>query len=506
MFSYTWIDISLAVVAIYLVKQISASWHPAPFPPGPKPLPLIGNMLDIPSIGSWLTFSEWATKFGDIIHVRVPGKHIIVLNSPRLAIDMLDRKGSKYSDRPSVPMAGELVGGKLMSVFLPYGHRFRESRKLFQRAMGTRVAVEAYNSIEKVETRKFLQRVCENPEELSAHIRTTAGAIILRVSYGYEVKDDHDPLVDLAEKALVAIAVGSSPSFLVNIIPLLKYVPSWLPGAEFKSQAREWSFIMQDMVNKPYQFVKEQLASGTAPKSFTSNSLDGRVLTDEYESLVKWVGASMYAGGAGPTISSANAFFLAMTLFPEVQKKAQVEIDSVVGSDRLPAFSDRKSLPYVDALVKEVFRWHVVVPLGFVHRTTEDDIHDGYYIPKGSWVFPNAWFMLRDPRTYANPSMFDPKRFLPRNGIRPERDPRTICFGFGRRICPGLHLADASLWLMAAMTLAVFDISKFIENGVKKVPEVEPTLEMLSHPKPFKCNIKPRSVKALELIQQEVQD
>ncbi|KAG6330226.1 hypothetical protein ID866_8863 [Astraeus odoratus] len=502
MSDYIWLGIPLALATVYVAKRFIYSPPPAPLPPGPTPLPFFGNMLDVPSIRPWLTFSEWANKFGDIMHVGVPGKHIIVLNNPKLAVEMLEKKSSKYSDRPPVPMTGELVGGSNLSVLLPYGDRFRESRRLFQRTMGTRAAVGSYYTIEEAETHKFLQRICSSPDRLTAHIRTTAGAILLRISYGYEVKDEQDPLVDLAERGAYIISAGAAPAFLVNVIPILKYVPAWFPGGGFKAKAREWKAVLQEMADRPFQTVKEQLASGVAPKSFTSDLLDGRTLSQEYETVAKWVAASIYAGGADTIFSSTYAFFLAMTLFPEAQKKAHAEIDAVIGPDRLPRFSDRSSLPYVEALVKEVHRWHVVVPMGFVHRTTDDDIHNGYYIPKGSWVFPNTWFMLRDPRSYPNPSVFNPDRFLAREGHEPEPDPRTICFGFGRRFAylpVGLHLADASVWLTAVMTLAVFDIGKIVENGVEVTPEVDPTPEML------RCTIKPRSAKALELIQQDVQ-
>ena len=83
---------------------------------------------------------------------------------------------------------------------------------------------------------------------------------------------------------------------------------------------------------------------------------------------------------------------MAMALFPEAQRKAQEEIDRVVGTDRLPTFEDRENLPYVDALVKEALRWHPVVPMGVPHVTTEDDIYEGYFIPKGSILLPNIWY------------------------------------------------------------------------------------------------------------------
>lgn len=91
------------------------------------------------------------------------------------------------------------------------------------------------------------------------------------------------------------------------------------------------------------------------------------------------------------TVSSIGTFFLMMALTPEVQIKAQDEIDRVVGTGRLPTLADRNRLPYVSAVVKEVFRWHPVVPMGVPHMSTADDMYDGYYIPKGSILMPNIW-------------------------------------------------------------------------------------------------------------------
>ncbi|KAG6901544.1 hypothetical protein C0995_010654 [Termitomyces sp. Mi166 len=174
-----------------------------------------------------------------------------------------------------------------------------------------------------------------------------------------------------------------------------------------------------------------------------------------------------------------------MALNPEVMKKAQTEIDSVVGNDRLPTFEDRQYLPYVDALAKEVFRWNVVVPNGVAHRSIKDDVHDGYFIPKGTLVIANIRGLLHDPEVYPDPYQFKPERFIATGDKS------------------GLHLADASVFISCAMSLAVFDISKSVENGVIIEPVHENTEGTISHPKPYKCSIKPRSEKAVSLIQAE---
>ncbi|KAG2033225.1 cytochrome P450 [Suillus americanus] len=501
----TWLDLlCLTGVGVYLVKQVVIKKNPAPYPPGPRGWPLIGNVLDMPRIKPQLTFTEWGQKYGDITHIEVLGRHIIVLNSTKTALEMMDGKRTLYSDRPVLPMAGELVGWKDSLPFLPYGDRFRQQRKNLHRVIGSRAAVDVYSNIEEVETRRFLKRVLAKPDQLQTLVRHTAGAIILRISHGYEVKENNDPFVDLADHVINNGSQAAAPgAYVVDILPFLAKVPAWFPGAGFKRIARKWRETLEEMVSAPHNLVKDQMVAGSAPVSFTSNLLEGRDVSAEEDYDVKWSALSLYAGGADTTVSAIYSLFLAMTLFPDVQKKAQAEIDAVVGPARLPTFADRDSLPYTEALVKEVLRWNAVVPTGFPHRVNEDDIHDGYYIPKGSVVMPNIWFMLNDPRTYANPSQFNPERFLAKDGKEPETEPRTACFGFGRRICPGIHLADASIWISTAMSLAVFDISKVVENGVEITPDVEPSPGTISHPKPFKCSIKPRSATALGLIEQD---
>ncbi|KAG2064898.1 cytochrome P450 [Suillus decipiens] len=497
----------LTGIGVYLVRQVVIKKNPAPYPPGPRGWPLIGNVLDMPRIKPWLTFTEWGRKYGDITHIEVLGRHIIVLNSVKTAMEMMDSKSTLYSDRPILPMAGELVGWKDSLPFLPYGDRFRQQRRNFYKVIGSRAAVNVYNEIEEVETRRFLKRVLAKPDQLQEHVRHTASAVILRISHGYEVKENNDPFVNLANSVTEHCSQATAPgAFLVDILPFLAKVPAWFPGAGFKRIACEWHRALEEMVSAPHQFVKDQMIAGIAPTSFTSNLLEGSDVSAEQEHTVKWSAFSLYAGGSDTTISAIYSLFLAMTLFPDVQKKAQAEIDAVVGLDRLPSFADRDSLPYTEALVKEVLRWNVVFPTGFPHCVTEDDIHDGYYIPKGSLVIPNMWSMLNDPHTYANPSQFDPERFLAKDGKEPETEPRTVCFGFGRRqyLSRCLHLADASIWISTAMSLAVFDISKVVENGIEITPEVEPLPGTASHPKPFKCSIKPRSATARALIEQDV--
>ncbi|KAK0240536.1 cytochrome P450 [Armillaria nabsnona] len=499
------LDISITLVGLIF------AWHlfrrtrriTTQFPPGPRGLPLIGNLLDMPSQKEWLTFAKWGEKYGDITSVSILGQRMVVVNSVQMAMTLLDKKSSISSDRPLVAMGGELIGWKNSLGFMSYGPRFRNFRRLAHQLFGNNATMKAFLPMVELETHRFLKRISAKPEELSAHIRKTAGAIILQISHGYAVQEENDPFVKLAEEAMDQFSLSTAPGgFLVNLIPILCYIPEWFPGAGFKRTAREWASTLHDFVEQPHNYVKQEMADGKARLSLTSSQLEGGVGAEE-EFDIKWLAGSLYAGGADTTVASVYAFFKAMLLYPEVQAKAQAEIDAVIGDDRLPRFDDRERLPYINALVLEVTRWHNVGPTGIPHCVTEDVVQSGYFIPKGSLILANIWKMLHDPTVYNEPFKFNPDRFIRTETKEAELDPYKMVFGFGRRICPGRVLADASVFMSCAMVLAVFDISKYSENGVVFEPDTEHTAGTISHPTPFKCTIQARSRKAMDLINEE---
>jgi len=450
----------------------------------------------MPTEKEWLTFAQWGEKYGKLSSVTVLGQTLIIVNSANIAKDMLDKNSAIYSDRPVIPMGGELCGWKNTLVLLPYGNRFRNYRRFAHQLFGNATTMKSFHPVEEVETHRFLKRLLSRPAEFSEHIRKTAGAIILRISHGYQVGEGTDLFVTLADRATEQFALSTSNStFLVNLVPFLQYIPEWVPGASFQKTAKEWASTLNEMVDMPYNFVKKQIAAGSAEPSFVSKLVEGQTLSAEQEFEIKWSSASLYSGGADTTVSAIYSFFKALALYPEVQAKAQEEIDSVVGNDRLPSFEDRDHLPYIQALTKEALRWHAVVPIGVPHRVTEDNVFNGYFIPKGSLVLTNIWQMNHDPEVYSDPMSFRPERFM---GPKPEMDPAEACFGFGRRICPGRVLADASIFISCAMVLAVFNVSKYSEDGFIDTDQSTGTI---SHPSVFKCSISPRSDRAVALIQ-----
>ncbi|KAI0332487.1 cytochrome P450 [Cubamyces sp. BRFM 1775] len=496
----TLLDAAAILVAVILLNSFLKKKPRGPLPPGPKGLPLIGNLLDMPASHEWRTFAQWGERWGDIMSVTFLGQPYVILNSAKHAIEMLEKKSSIYSSRPIIPVGGELVGWNRTLALLPYGNKFREYRRLIFQLIGSRKNMERFMPLVENKTRDLVFEIFQEPNELLKHIRKSAGAIILMMSHGYQVQDENDPFVATVDEAMEQFAVCTAPgAFLANIFPALAHIPAWFPGAGFRKIAAAWRRTLDEMCDKPHEFVKQRMAAGTDIPNFTSNNLEGDI-TPEREELVKNAASSLYAGGADTTVSAINTFYLAMTLHPEVQEKAQAEIEAVIGTDRLPTAEDRDNLPYLNAIYLEVLRWNNVAPLAIPHRVIEDDFYAGYYIPKDTIVIANVWRMLHDPETYNDPMSFNPERFMAAPGKEPEADPRSMAFGFGRRICPGLQLADASVFMAIAMSLAVFKISKVVENGQVLEPSTDYTSGTVSHPPAYKCDIKPRNAKAEALL------
>ncbi|KAK6995682.1 OrdA protein [Favolaschia claudopus] len=438
------------------------------------------NVLDMPSTMEWLKFADWGAKWGDICSVSLFGQPIVILNSATI-IEDLNENTAAFSTRPRLPMAGELVGYDQTLVLIPYGPRFRTYRKYFANQIGSLGGVQQVIVME-TEIHRFLKRLLLNPgaDAISNHLRKLTGAIILRITYGIEVQEENDPFEN---------------AFLVDVFPDMLRIPEIL--APFKQTARIWARETKDMVEAPYHFVRQQMTSGTAPISFVSSLLkEEEKLSEEDLRDIKFTAASFYGGKlnftgaaeahgnnrrADTSAAAMQAFFLAMVLAPEVQREAQTEIDSVVGTTRLPLFSDREQLPYVSAVVTELLRWHSVAPLGVPHAAMEDTVINGHFIPEGSVIIANLWNILNDPETYPKPDKFDPTRYL---RPFPQRDPRTVCFGF------------FSLFCTVASILATFDISR----APGPLPVHENTQGTISHPKPFDCVVKPRSDHAVTLI------
>ncbi|KDQ58241.1 hypothetical protein JAAARDRAFT_57969 [Jaapia argillacea MUCL 33604] len=471
------VTVVVAVAAVFLLRQWNHSRRSGglPFPPGPTPEPFIGNLRHIPKDKPWVTYVQWGKQYGgEVVSFESFGTRVVVLNSARVASDLLEKRGAIYSDRDQNSMRKEITGGKwVLFSQMNYTDEFRKHRKVVNAAFNP-TAVRAYYSCQEKEAYTLLPRLLDDAKNYSNHLRRATASIVLTVTYGHEVTTDDDDLVKLNEDAMQHNAQLIDPTnFLFNFVPVLRYLPSWMPGTGFREFVRLCREYNRQTAEIPFGIVKEQMVSGTAQPSYTTKLLEeqGSITGEEdEEGIIKYTASLMYAAGSDTTLMSLKSFILAMLLFPDVQKKIQAELDSVLGRDTLPTFSDHDFLPYLHLCAMETMRWKPVAPMGVPHAVQHDDVYEGMFIPEGSTIIANQWAILQDENMYPNPKRFWPERW---DGRFPDaRDSRMFAFGFNRRMCPGRHLAMNSFFIMAASLLAVFNIEKAKDAEGNEIPVV----------------------------------
>ncbi|KIJ48753.1 hypothetical protein M422DRAFT_28227 [Sphaerobolus stellatus SS14] len=475
-------------------------------PPGPPKRIFVGNAWDMPKEREWETFGKWAKEYGEIVYLKIVNTDVIVVNSRRMVYELFDKRSAIYSDRPNFSMLNDVMGFGWALPFQRYGERWRRHRRAMQQKFHGGV-VDKFKPSQAKHSRDLLRRLLLTPEEYVEHLRHVTGSIIMEVTYGIHVQPKEDPYIMAAEEALQGLGEAGAPgAFWVEIFPWMKYIPHWVPGATFKQKGRMWAKNISDMKELPFSDAKNAILQGKADFSFVTSHLED--LTNEKDvppdqvDVIKNTAGTVFGGGADTTVNTMLTFMLAMARFPNAQRKAQEELDRVLGGVRLVEFEDQSELPYIAAVCKELLRWHPLLPQGAAHAALKEDVVGEYFIPKGTIVLGNTWALLHNEDDFGpDTDKFIPERFL--NSVI--RDPSvTGAFGYGRRICPGRHMAENSLFIQIASILQVFDVSGPRDSTGKELPlEYEFKTGIFSFPVNFKCCIIPRSQAARELILQD---
>ncbi|KIJ62861.1 hypothetical protein HYDPIDRAFT_30007 [Hydnomerulius pinastri MD-312] len=517
--------VTIAILAPFILLTLKSlirkrRENPAglPLPPGPPRFPIVGNLFGIKDLGrQWLTYADWSKKYGDILYVEILGQKMLILNSEKVADELLDKRSQNYSDRPQVPMV-TLMGWEFNTGLLPYGPLWRKQRKVMHQALNLQAMIK-YRHIQLNNVRQLVRNILQVPDEMEAHLKTQV-LCHLALVYGYEMESRNDLFASIADRATEMLVNSIFPGVvLVNAFPVFQYLPEWFPGAGFKKYAKQCRKLTRQLRDLPYEYVQRQMVfvhfnllrreltqlgkvEGIAPHSVVSEMLEH----NEEEDVIKSVAGTMYTAAVETSSSALSAFVMAMIIFPSVQEKAQAEIDRITGESRLPDFSDRESMVYMEATYREVLRWSQVGPLGAPHMTTNSDIYNGHFIPKGTMVFVNIRSITHNEEKYPDPMRFIPERYIGADGQLTD-DLAQQQFGFGRRICVGKYLAEASVWIAMVSILAVFNIGKAKDEqgrDIDVIPEFKSGTP--SRPKPYSFSITPRSPRTAGLAQDAESD
>ncbi|KAJ3565871.1 hypothetical protein NP233_g7365 [Leucocoprinus birnbaumii] len=459
------------------------------YPPGPpKWIPWAGSLAYMPKHNPWEMYEKLGKECNsDIVHLQGAGMNIILLNSEEAAMDLLDKRSAIYSSRPAFSIVETLGWEWLMSNML-YTPAWRERRKLFTKHLHPSKPELVQDKFLSMIRDRLIPNLLKNPEDWVGIFRLAIGSTIISLAYGIPLDSEPsrftsspasttksdttnrptmDSLIQLAEASVKSINTAyAEGAVIVDLVPVLKHFPSWFPGLGFKAKLPEWRKLGADFHNLPFD------AEGKAEDSFISACLEEGAESDV--EVVKDTAGMMFAGGVDTMLAVIHTFVLAMLLRPETQKRAQQELDQLLATEKrhVIEWEDRDKLPYLTALVREVLRWRPAAPLAVPHASTQDDEYKGYFIPKNSMIIPNAYLMLHDETKYGpRPEEFRPERFLDESGKLKSgmKDPADVAFGFGRRVCPGAHVALYAVFMVAAHILTTFDIESAVDEVVPRL-------------------------------------
>nr|OQO15565.1 hypothetical protein B0A51_17650 [Rachicladosporium sp. CCFEE 5018] len=460
-------------------------------------IPYIGRVHDIPFKHNWIKFKEWGDKYGPIYQSTLFGENHIWVMRESIAHEILGKRGAIYSDRPGIPA---VPGSKSEGEYLPllgFNDAWKRQRKFGHTILQAGNYHNSYHNLPAAESSRLLIKLLEEPLEYSHWLDQYTSRMICRLAYGFP---DHS--VDLKKNAF-DLLFGISPSGrLPNLLPHLMYLPKQLNPWKIAEQKRhDWEkelyFGWRDQ-------VKREMAEGTAKPSWMKTYYDAKEGSFGFGEHEAAYAVGMMALAGVQTIGSPlNTFMFAMVQYPEWYEKLQNEIDSVCGS-RPPSMADAPRLPTLRAILKEGLRWRPPVPTGIPHESVEDDVWNGYFIPKGSHVHPLEWAMSRDPEVYPDAEEYKPDRWLdPKYPTykEPLSAYPTIMnhhqFGFGRRICQGMELVDAEL--MTACGAIAWGLSLKKNDDLVPHPKGYTSL-LITKPEPFGFELKPRSEQRAEQI------
>ncbi|PVF96180.1 cytochrome P450 [Serendipita vermifera] len=373
----------------------------------------------------------------------------------------MDKRANIYSGRPYTTMMNKLMYHEWTPIFAQPGRAHTQQRKLLRKAVGPQ-SVHEYDRIIQTSISNLLEKLLTSDEDPYLPVSREIGALVIQCAYGEKVYREHgQDMVETNAARSKLTAVVFTRFWMVNVFPfrhLVQYIPAWFPGAAFRRMSPEGTRLGKKVRFEGFNHVEKDLANGIVDESLiTKNINDPGISKDHLRDVV----GTMYLAGFETTSVSITNFLYAVMLHPEVQKRIHDELDDQIGGGRLPSMAEIESLPYFNAAWNESMRWNVTIPLGVPHVSTDDDVWNGYYIPKGSIIQYNIGCMLRDPQMFGDDAdSYNPDRFLPECNPRASEIPdiSSIPFGFGKRICPGRHLAERMALMISAAILSTYEI------------------------------------------------
>uniref|UniRef100_A0A8I5YN29 Uncharacterized protein n=1 Tax=Pongo abelii TaxID=9601 RepID=A0A8I5YN29_PONAB len=458
------ITLVICLSCLILLSLWNGSYAKGKLPPGPTPLPIVGNILQLNIKNISKSISMLAKDYGPVFTVYFGMKPTVVLHGYKAIKEALIDQGKEFSGRASFPVLDKIAQG--YGVIYSNGETWKQTRHfclMVLRNMGMgkktiedRIQEEALCLVEAL--KKTNASPCDPTFLLGCVPCNVISSIIFQNRFDYS-----DQKFQALMKCFNEIFENASTSWiqLYNAFPFLRVFPG-SHNVIFKNYALQRSFILEKVkehqesldINNPRDFIdyfliKMEEEKHNKPSEFTMDNLVATI-------------RDMFSAGTETTSTTMRYGLLLLLKHPEISAKVQEEINHVVSKNRSPCMQDRSRMPYMDAVVHEIQRYIDLFPTGLSHAATQDIRFREYLIPKGTAILTDLNSVLYNDKEFPNPEKFDPGHFLDESGNF-KRSDYFMAFSAGKRVCVGEGLACMELFLILTTILQNFTLKPLVD-------------------------------------------
>ncbi|XP_008275864.1 cytochrome P450 1A1 [Stegastes partitus] len=454
--------------------------------PGPKPLPIIGNVLELGS-KPYLSLTAMSKRYGDVFQIQIGMRPVVVLSGNETVRQALIKQGDEFAGRPDLYSFSFVSDGKSLAFSTDKAGVWRARRKL------------AYNAL-----RSFATLEGTDPEYscmLEEHICKEAKYLIKQVNTAMKVEGGFDPFRNIVvsvanvicgmcfgrrydhnDQELLSI-VNLSDEFsqvagsgnLADFIPLLRFLPSKTMKRFLEINDRFYTFV-QKIVSEHYAtYNKDNIRDITDSliDHCEDRKLDENANVQMSDEKIVGIVNDLFGAGFDTVTTALSWGVMYLVAYPEIQERLFQELKDNVGLDRTPLLSDKAKLPQLEAFILELFRHASFLPFTIPHCTSKDTSLNGYFIPENTCIFINQWQINHDPELWKDPSSFNPERFLSADGteVNKSEGEKVVAFGLGRRRCIGEVIARHEVFLFLAIFIQNLHFQTLPGESVDMTPE-----------------------------------
>ncbi|PKX94233.1 cytochrome P450 [Aspergillus novofumigatus IBT 16806] len=490
-------------------------------------LPLIGDLHSSPIERPLANWDSWARQNGPIAVPKLFGIiPIVVLNSYEAATELFSRRSQWYSNRPpSVSMemiTGAPPGQSRFTLMHDYDDHLKLHHRILSPSLGA-LAAPKYQPLMELEAKQLLADLVNalrhspdgptiSTDTIYPLLERTQSSVILALHYGLRIPHpDERILHEIIDIQVQVTHLAANPA-LPDLIPPLRHLPAVL--SPWKRAADRLYTAQVDLYMRLFHHGRDaagwnatKQALSTAPKYAPASASSTSSQVPDLD--LAFTLATSIQGGMETSPRQLLWLFIAALRNPSFVARAHAVLDEVVGRDRLPRFSDRARLAFIDAVAHELFRWRPIAPGSIPRRADRDDEFQGVKIAKGVTVMANAWGIGRDEQVF-DPALGDLQEFVPERWLREgeaekERlrsDLPLPVFGQGRRICQGRRVAIDGTFMQVASLLWAFDV-EMVDGAEPVDPWEMVVVGFMTMPRERRFKLKPRGDWVLDVIKRE---